>query len=44
MGLFDKSIGFVIAMENLCKDGYVTEKILNAFYSGQYLYIGVVII
>tara|TARA_B110000971_G_C20024472_1_gene508066 strand:+ start:899 stop:2422 length:1524 start_codon:yes stop_codon:yes gene_type:complete len=25
---------FVIAMENCRKDGYVTEKILNAFYSG----------
>ena len=29
-----KDYKFVIAMENLCKDGYVTEKILNAFYSG----------
>jgi hypothetical protein len=25
---------FVIAMENTCKDGYITEKIINAFYSG----------
>ncbi len=25
---------FVIAMENTIKDGYVTEKIINAFYSG----------
>ena len=25
---------FVIAMENICKDGYITEKIINAFYSG----------
>lgn len=25
---------FVIAMENVCKKGYITEKIINAFYSG----------
>ena len=29
-----KDYTFVIAMENKCKPGYVTEKILNAFYSG----------
>ena len=29
-----KDYKFVIAMENECKDGYVTEKIINAFYSG----------
>ena len=29
-----KDYKFVIAMENCRKDGYVTEKILNAFYSG----------
>jgi hypothetical protein len=29
-----KDYKFVIAMENKKKDGYVTEKILNAFYSG----------
>jgi len=29
-----KDYKFVIAMENVCMDGYVTEKILNAFYSG----------
>ena len=29
-----KDYTFVIAMENTCVDGYITEKILNAFYSG----------
>jgi len=29
-----KKYKFVIAMENKCQDGYVTEKIINAFYSG----------
>ena len=29
-----KDYTFVIAMENKCIDSYVTEKILNAFYSG----------
>lgn len=29
-----KNYTFVIAMENKCVDGYVTEKIINAFYSG----------
>jgi hypothetical protein len=29
-----KNYKFVIAMENKCKDGYITEKIINAFYSG----------
>lgn len=29
-----KNYKFVIAMENKCIDGYVTEKILNVFYSG----------
>lgn len=29
-----KDYKFVMAMENDCKDGYVTEKIINAFYSG----------
>lgn len=29
-----KDYKFVLAMENVCKDGYVTEKIINAFYSG----------
>jgi len=29
-----KEYKFVIAMENKCKKGYITEKILNAFYSG----------
>ena len=29
-----KDYKFVIAMENKCLDGYVTEKIVNAFYSG----------
>ena len=29
-----KNYKFIIAMENIQKDGYVTEKIINAFYSG----------
>lgn len=29
-----KKYKFVIAIENTCADGYVTEKIMNAFYSG----------
>tara|TARA_B110000971_G_scaffold193195_1_gene205975 strand:+ start:51 stop:944 length:894 start_codon:yes stop_codon:yes gene_type:complete len=29
-----KDYTFVIAMENKCLEGYITEKILNAFYSG----------
>jgi hypothetical protein len=29
-----KDYKFVIAMENSCVDGYVTEKIINAYYSG----------
>ena len=29
-----KNYTFVLAMENKCKSGYVTEKIVNAFYSG----------
>jgi hypothetical protein len=29
-----KNYKFVIAMENIQKDGYITEKIINAFYSG----------
>jgi len=29
-----KNYKFVIAMENIQKDGYITEKNINAFYSG----------
>ena len=29
-----KDYKFVLAMENSCIDGYITEKIINAFYSG----------
>jgi len=29
-----KDYKFVLTMENECKDGYITEKIINAFYSG----------
>ena len=31
---FYKNYKFVIAMENKCTNGYITEKIVNAFYSG----------